>query len=283
MVKQAEIPELRSMKSSFFKQSLKDGVVLLEFNRPESANALDRDAWDELKSTFEAMDADPNVRAIVLAGSGKHFCSGIDLSLLASIGMVIEEDCGGRKGERLRRLILELQDTVTAIERCRKPVLAAIQGACLGGGVDIVTACDMRYASEDAFFSVKEINVGMVADLGSLQRLPKLIAEGHAREMTFTGRNVAAGEAQSIGLVNRVFENREKMLEEVMKIATTIASHSPLSIRGCKEMLNYTRDHSVADGLNYIATWNASMLLSEDLDEALKAMKERRKPEFRGE
>ncbi|MCB9235264.1 MAG: crotonase/enoyl-CoA hydratase family protein [Bacteroidia bacterium] len=268
------------MEYKFFTQTRHGKVALLEMNRPEAANALDRAAWDELKFAFEALDEDREVRAIVLAGKGKHFCAGIDLSLLASIDLMIEDTCTGRKGEKLRRLILELQDTINAIEKCRKPVLAAVQGGCLGGGLDIICACDMRFATQDAFFSVKEIAVGMVADLGSLQRLPKLIPDGHAREMAFTGRHVPAGEAREMGLVNRVFDTREEMLEQVLGVAAQIAANSPLSVRGSKEVLNYSRDHTVVDGLNYVATWNAGMLLSADLDEALKAQKERRKPAF---
>lgn len=176
-----------------------------------------------------------------------------------------------RASEALRKTILRLQDNLTSIERCRKPVVAAIHGACIGGGIDIITCCDMRYCSEDAFFSIKEIDIGMTADVGTLQRLPHLIGQGVVRELAYTGRRVPAGEAKELHLVNRVFATREAMLAGVKEIAQEIASKSPLAIRGTKEMLLYARDHSVADGLNYVATWNSGMLSKHDLMAALDA------------
>ncbi|MCB1893311.1 MAG: enoyl-CoA hydratase/isomerase family protein, partial [Rhodocyclaceae bacterium] len=174
-----------------------------------------------------------------------------------------------------------LQDSLTAIERCRKPVLAAIHGYCLGGGVDLACACDMRYCSSDAQFSIKEIDVGMTADVGTLQRLPKLIGEGMVRELAYTGRMVAGPEAKEIGLVNHSYASAGMLFHEVAKIAATIARKSPLSIRGIKEMVTYSRDHSVADGLNYVATWNAAMLMSDDLTETMAATRAKREPKFR--
>ena len=173
-----------------------------------------------------------------------------------------------------------MQDCLSSVERCRKPVLAAIHGACIGAGVDLVTCCDMRYGAADAQFSVREIDVGMVADVGTLQRLPHLIPDGVARELAFTGRSLEAGEANEIGLINRVFETQETLLEGAKKVARSIAGKSPLAIRGTKEMLNFGRDHSVADGLNYVATWNAAMMMSADLSESMAAMREKRLPKF---
>ena len=160
-------------------------------------------------------------------------------------------------------------------------MLAAIHNGCIGGAVDIVTACDMRYSTTDAYFTVKEIDLGMVADIGTLQRLPKLIAPGLAAEMAYTGRKVSGTEAQSMGLVNHTYPSKDALLEGVMQIAATIAAKSPVSIRGTKEVLRYTRDHGVDDALNYMATWNAGMLLSEDLQEAFKASMEKRAPVFK--
>ena len=159
-------------------------------------------------------------------------------------------------------------------------MIAAIQGACIGAGVDLVTCCDMRYGAADAHFSVREIDVGMVADVGTLQRLPRLVPDGIARELAFSGRNLDASEAKEIGLINRVFETPEALHEGVKKVAHSIAGKSPLAIRGTKEMLNYGRDHSVADGLNYVATWNAAMMMSADLSESMIAMREKRLPKF---
>jgi enoyl-CoA hydratase len=217
---------------------------------------------------------------VILSGAGKNFCAGIDLAMLGGVAEAIAHKDAARSREALRRLILDLQDCLSSIERCRKPVLAAIHGACIGGAVDLVTCCDMRYAANGAQFSVREIDVGMTADVGTLQRLPRLVPDGIVRELAYTGRNVEADEAQRIGLVNRLFDTPEALVEGVRQLAQSIAAKSPLAIRGTKEMLNYGRDHSVVDGLNYIATWNAAMLMSADLNESMSAMREKRLPKY---
>ena len=258
-----------------------DGAVAeISLNRPERSNALNEAMWQELREAMRWADATPEVRAVVLAGAGKNFCAGIDLAMLGGVAQAVAHADPARSRESLRRLILDLQDCLSSIEACRKPVLAAIQGACIGGALDMVTCCDMRYAAADAVFSVKEVDVGMTADVGTLQRLPRLVPDGVARELAYTGRNVDAAEAAAIGLVNRVFPTHEELATGVMQIAQAIAAKSPLAIRGTKEMLNYGRDHSVADGLNYIATWNAAMLMSADLNEAMAAAKEKRPPRY---
>ncbi len=256
-------------------------VAVIELSRPGKANALDGVMWQELRDAMRWLDATPGARVGILRGAGAGFTSGIDLALLAGLRAQIADPCDGRAREKLRRIIVDLQDTVAAIDRCRKPVIAAIHGACLGGGVDIVLACDMRYCSADAVFSVKEVDVGLTADLGTLQRLPRLIGEGMARELAYTGRHVNGAEARAIGLVNRCYDTPEALAAGVGDLAATIAARSPLAVRGCKEMITYARDHSVADGLNYVATWNAALLISADLSEALTAARERRAPSFR--
>lgn len=258
-----------------FDLRIEDSIAWVYFNRPERANALNQKAWDEMKVLFEELDDNNDVRVIILSGHGKHFCAGIDLELLMNVAQ-FSQPCEGRKREQLRKKILALQAPINAIEQCSKPVIAAIKGGCIGGGVDIVSACDMRYCTDDAYFTIKEIDMGMVADLGTLQRLPKIIPPGIAREMAYTGRNVAGIEAERIGLVNRTFASAEEMYTEVMKVAQQIARKSPLSIRGTKAILNHSRDHSVADGLDYMATWNAAMLLSDDLMEAFQAKMQKR-------
>jgi len=255
-------------------------VARVFFNRPERANALNQTAWDEMKAIFEELDENDEVRVIVLSGHGKHFCAGIDLELLMNVAQ-FSNACEGRKREQLRKKVLALQAPINAIEQCSKPVIAAIKGGCIGGGVDIISACDMRYCTDDAYFTIKEIDMGMVADLGTLQRLPKIIPQGIARELAFTGRNVAGIEAERIGLVNRTFASAEEMYTEVMKVAQQIAAKSPLSIRGTKAIMNHSRDHSVADGLEYMATWNAAMLLSDDLMEAFQAKMQKREAIFK--
>ncbi|MEZ4825657.1 MAG: crotonase/enoyl-CoA hydratase family protein [Bacteroidia bacterium] len=260
--------------------SIENHIADLRFNRPDKANSLNQEAWDEMKSVFSTLDNDPEVRVVVLSGEGKHFCAGIDLAMLMDVGKISGVNCEGRKREKLIGIIRHLQEAVSAIEKCRKPVLAAVHNGCIGAGVDIIAACDMRYSTEDAWFTIKEIDMGMVADLGTLQRLPKIIPDGIAREMAYTGRKVPGTEAATFGLVNRTFSDHEQMMAGVKEIAGVIAAKSPLSIRGSKEMMLYTRDHSVEESLRYMALWNAAMLLSSDLYAAFQASVTKKSPEF---
>ena len=239
--------------------SLADGVANVVLNRPDKSNAMNRQMWDDIRDVFRKLDETPEARVVVLSGAGKHFNAGIDLAMLSQI----TEADGGRAAhqrEELRRVILDLQDVITSLETCRKPVLAAIHGACIGAGVDLTCAADMRYCSADANFVVKEIELGFVADVGTLQRLPKLIGDGMARELAYTGRPFSGAEAKAIGFVNRCYGSRDDLMAGVAGIARSIAAKSPLAIRGTKEMLIYTRDHSVAESLNYMAIWNAALL-----------------------
>ena len=261
--------------------SVEDHIATVRLNRPEKMNAMNLAMWHDIRAAFQWIDAAPQVRVAVLEGEGKAFTSGIDLQMMMSLGGQIRNDCDGRTREALRRLILDLQDTLSSLERCRKPVLAAVHGACVGGGIDLIVCADMRYCSADAWFSIKEIDIGMVADVGTLQRLPRLIGDGMARELAYTARRVDGAEARQIGLVNRVFDTPEALRDGVREIAAAIAAKSPLSVRGVKEMLGYARDHTVADGLNYNATWNAAMLMSNDLQESMMANMAKRAPEFK--
>ncbi|MBJ7312227.1 crotonase/enoyl-CoA hydratase family protein [Rugamonas sp. CCM 8940] len=261
--------------------SVEDHIATVRLNRPEKMNAMNLAMWHDIRAAFQWIDAAPQVRVAVLEGEGKAFTSGIDLQMMMSLGGQIRDDCDGRTREALRRLILDLQDTLSSLERCRKPVLAAVHGACVGGGIDLIVCADMRYCSADAWFSIKEIDIGMVADVGTLQRLPRLIGDGMARELAYTARRVDGAEARQIGLVNRVFDTPEALRAGVREIAAAIAAKSPLSVRGVKEMLGYARDHTVADGLNYNATWNAAMLMSNDLQEAMMANMAKRAAEFK--
>lgn len=261
--------------------SLENHIATVRLNRPEKANAMNATMWQEIRRAFQWVDVTPEARVAVLQGEGRCFTAGIDLQMMMGLWPQIQGDCACRTREALRRVILDLQDTLTSLERCRKPVLAAIHGGCIGGGIDLVTCADMRYCSADAYFTIKEIDIGMTADVGTLQRLPKLVGEGIVRELAYTGRKFDAREAKDIGLVNRVFDSREALYTGVRDIAATIAAKSPLSIRGTKEMITYARDHSVADSLNYIATWNAAMLMSQDLTEAMTANMARKVPSFK--
>lgn len=264
-----------------FKVTIKDYIAQVAFNRPEKANSLNETAWEEMRLIFESLHENNEVRVIILTGEGKHFCAGIDLTLLMDMQKFQQIDCEARKREALRKFIFKLQESISSIEKCRKPVLAAIHGASVGGAVDIIAACDIRYCTEDAYFAIKEIDLGLVADIGTMQRLPKILNPGIMAELAYTGRKVSGTEAKEMGLVNRVYANQEAMMEEVTKIAAEIASKSPLCIRGTKEILLYTRDHTVAESLNYMTAWNASMLFSNDLLEAFQANMEKRKPVFK--
>ncbi|MEM6581419.1 MAG: crotonase/enoyl-CoA hydratase family protein [Pseudomonadota bacterium] len=263
-----ELPEFQTLELS-----LQGHVATVCLNRPDKANSMSAAMWPELRQCFEWLDEEPSVRAVILAGNGRHFCAGLDLAMFASLQEPVEP---ARASEQLRRTVLRLQSSLTAIEKCRKPVLAAIHHTCIGGGVDMVCCTDMRYASADAFFSIREIDLGMTADVGTLQRLPKLIPDGVVRELAYTGRKMTAEEAREVGLINRVYSDKNEMMHEVAALAQQIAEKSPLAVRGSKEMLVFSRDHSVAEGLNYIATWNAGMLSEADLKAGLEAQLEKR-------
>ncbi|MFG0631347.1 MAG: crotonase/enoyl-CoA hydratase family protein [Gammaproteobacteria bacterium] len=262
-----------------FKVELTDNIAHVQINRPEKINAMNAAFWEEIIAIFKWIDDTDAVRAVVISGAGKHFSSGIDLMMLASLANQLGKDVG-RNARLLRQTILRMQASFTAVDNCRKPVLAAIQGYCLGGAIDLVSACDMRYCSSDAQFSIKEIDMGMAADVGTLQRLPRIIGDGVMREMAYTGRHVEAEEARQIGLVNRVYPDQAALLDGVFAIAREIAGKSPIAVAGTKEMIGYMRDHRIDDGLEYIATWNAAMLQSEDLRVAVAAHMSKQKPTF---
>jgi len=260
--------------------SLENRIANIQLNRPDKANAINATMWKELKDVFDWVNGTPEVRVAVLSGQGKHFSAGIDFEFLSAIYNEVSELSEGRRQERLRQIIIGLQDSVTAIERCRKPVIAAIHGACIGGGIDLITACDIRYATVDARFSIKEVDLAIVADTGTLQRLPRLIGDGLFRELAYTGLEFDGVKAHSMGLVNKVFPDQTSLLVGVRELAIEIAAKSPLAIRGIKETLIYSRDHTVAEGLNYVATWNTAIGLSKDVQEAVAAYLQERGAEF---
>ncbi len=268
------------MELHSFSLEIRNHVAHLNFNRPEKSNSLHEEAWKEMKAVFEHLDDNPEARVVVLGGVGKNFCAGIDLSMLMDISKHDHIKCEGRKREEMRKVIYHLQDCITAIEKCRKPVIAAVHRACIGGGVDIVSACDIRYCTDDAYFCIKEVDMGLVADIGTMQRLPKIIGAGMMAEMSYTGRNVYGPEAKEIGLSNKSYASKEDMITGVTEIAETIAAKSPLVIRGTKEMLLYTRDHTVDESLKYMGTFNAAYLMSDDLKESFMAQMAKRKPDY---
>jgi enoyl-CoA hydratase len=269
------------MSSTCFDLKIENRIAHIVMNRPDAHNSMIRAFWNELPAIVREIDAEAQARVIVISAEGKHFTSGMDVSVFSD-----DSSLGAAKGDRyaiaeaLRHFVMLLQKSFSCLEEARMPVLAAIQGACVGGGVDLATACDVRYVTEDTFFQIAEINIGMTADVGTFPRLCKLIPEGWVRELAYTGARLPAAKAKEIGLVNEVFQTKAAMLEHVMKVAATIAEKSPLAVAGSKRMINYARDHSIADGLDYIATWNASMLAPPHMMEAFAAKAQKRAPVF---
>ena len=257
-----------------------DHVAHIRLSRPDQLNTMVLPMWQEFVDAFEEIGSEPSARAVVISSTGKHFTAGLDLNAFADIAVATPKEEAGRLREQLRTSVLEMQESFNAVENCRLPVLVAVQGGCIGGGVDLISACDMRYCTEDAFFCIQEINIGMTADVGTLQRLPHLIPSGKVRELAYTGRRMYAAEAKEIGLVNDVYDSADAMLDAVKAVAREIAAKSPLAIVGTKEMLNYTRDHSVADALNYMSVWQSGMLLTDDLMIQMQANREKQQAEF---
>jgi enoyl-CoA hydratase len=265
-----------------FEVSIDQQIAHIVLTRPEKRNSMGPKFWDELPEIVEDLDAGAKARVIVISSTGPHFSAGLDIKAFgpASGPSDGSEDVLRQRGAAFYDNVLRMQTTFSCLEACRVPVLVAIQGGAIGGGVDFATACDMRYATEDAFFTVFEVNIGMTADVGTFPRLVKLIPEGIVRELAYTGRRMSAAEAQRVGLVNQVFPDQQTMLDAVMGIAREIASKAPLAVYGCKRMINYARDHSTADGLDYIGIWNASMLQPAEMAEALLANSEQRPGAF---
>ncbi|TVT42294.1 crotonase/enoyl-CoA hydratase family protein [Amycolatopsis rhizosphaerae] len=251
---------------------------------PSKGNAMGPDFWRELPIVFRALDADPEVRAIVLTGSGRNFSYGLDLpAMMGAWAPLLGPDSLAGPRTAFLKEVRGLQASVTAVAECRTPVIAAVSGWCIGGGVDLIAAADVRLASAEAKFSVREAKVAIVADIGSLQRLAGVIGEGHLRELALTGKDIDAARAERIGLVNDVYPDQEAVLAAARAMAAEIAENPPLVVQGIKEVLSLNTERQVADGLRYVSTWNAAFLPSKDLGEAVQAFMERRKPEFKGE
>ena len=273
------------MNYESFKYTSEEGVGHLILDKGEDLNKMTMNFWYELPRILDEIDKDASLRVLILSSTGKHFCAGMDLKNFGSLGNDAEKKTNvpdkARTGESLYRVAKELQDMLSKLEKLRIPVLAGIQGGCIGGGLDLVTAADMRFASKDAFFCIQEVNIGMAADIGTLQRLPRVIPEGKVRELAYTGRRMPAGEALEAGLVNKVYESHEEMVSGLKEMAAVIASKSPLAVYGTKAILNFSRDHTIAEGLEYNALWSGAMLPQEDMAEAMMSNIEKREPEFK--
>ena len=274
---------MSSTKYKSFEVDISDHVANLILSRPDELNTMSRDFWVELGDVLEEINKNSEVRVVVMSSTGKHFCAGMDLSAFSNgVDNIPDEKKPdhARIGEAVYRVAKELQGFITSLEKIRVPVIAAIHGGCIGGAVDLVTACDIRLASKDAFFCIQEINIGMAADVGTLQRLPKIIPDSKMREMAYTGRRMYADEAKETGLVSDTYESQEEMLAAANELAKVIASKSPVAIYGLKAVMNYSRDHSVSEGLEYNALWSGAMLSQKDMTEAITANMEKRDASF---
>ena len=264
-----------------FEVSIEDKVAHIRLNRPEAMNAMNRAFWNELPEIVEEIDGEALARVIVLSSTGKHFSAGMDLSVFSG-----EDSAANAKGDRatnaemFRSNIRYIQHSFNVLEEARMPVLCAIQGGAIGGGVDMASACDVRWCTRDAFFCIQEINIAMTADVGTFPRLQRLMPEGWLRQIAYTGERLPAEKALALGLVNEVFDSQEQMLDHAMRVARDIASKDPLAVTGSKVLINYGRDHTTADTLDYIGVWNAAMFPPARMAEAFAAKQEGRAAEF---
>ncbi len=269
-----------------FDVDIADKIARITLKRGDELNTMTPDFWRELPEIVRDIDDGAKARVIVIASTGKHFCAGMDLSVFtggqsAGTAAALSSEERGRVRAALRGKVLELQETFSVLDRARMPVLVAVQGGCIGAGVDMISACDCRYATEDAFFVIQEINLGMTADVGTFPRLCHLMPQSALRELAYAGRRLPAQRARELGLVGEVFATQAEMLAHVMDVAKDIAEKSPLAVHGSKVMINYARDHSIADGLDYIATWQAGMYNPEtDMLESFVAKNQKRAPVF---
>ncbi len=273
------------MTYSCFTVSISNQIAHVQLSRPERRNSMIPEFWDELPIIIDEIEKSGQARVIVISSTGPHFTSGLDTSVFGTTISNKDSTLSSQQQQRLKGLklyetIQVMQKTFTALEQSRLPVLAAIQGGAIGGGVDLITACDLRYMTSDGFITIFEINIGMTADVGTFPRICKLIPEGVAKELAFTGRRMHAAEAKAQGLVNEIFESHEELLAGVMSVAEQIANKAPLATYGTKRIINYARDHSTADSLDYIGIWNASMLQHDEIQEAMAASKEKRTGDF---
>ena len=256
-------------------------VAWVFLNRPKKKNAMGPAAWKEPQAIFSDLDRDEKIRVVVIAGKGSCFSVGIDLlGMMPEIPEILDKDQKGGVKWKLIPRIKALQAAISSVEACRKPVIAAIHGYCIGAGLDLATACDIRICSEDAIFSLREAAVGFVADVGVLQRIPLIIGQGHARELAFTAEDITARRAKEILLVNQVYDTHDTLFDSASKLAEKIAANSPLAVQASKDVLNFGVGKSIHDGLNYVASISTNIIPSDDLTEAVTAFMEKRKPQF---
>jgi len=251
--------------------SVEAGVAHLRLNRPERMNAMTREFWVELPRAVRALDVEGGVRVAVISSTGKHFTAGMDLSVFQGNDSLDTDSVAGR--ERFRQQLVALQETFNAIAQARFPVIAAVQGGCIGGGVDLVTACCLRYATRDAYFTIHEINIGMMADVGTMQRLPKQLPEAVVRELAYTGDRLGAERAERLGFINGLFDAPEALVEGALAVARKIAAKAPVAVAASKQMISYSRDHSVAESFAYMNALQPGIFSIADIMRAVTAQK----------
>jgi len=257
-------------------------LVTLKATASGKANRMGPAFWKEMPALFSWLSSNDEVRAVVLRGEGEHFTSGLDLASMEELAPLLLGQPGAKDRTKLYELILDMQKATTSVAECRKPVIAAVSGACIGGGVDLITACDLRLASANAFFSVREVKLAIVADMGTLARLPGIVGQGVARELALTGKDIDAARALRVGLVNDVYDTPALLFAAAMKLAEELAANAPLVVQGVKQVLNFASEKAAAESLRTVAIWNSAFLPSEDLTEAVSAFMEKRAPDFKG-
>ena len=260
--------------------SIENHIAHLVLNRPDKRNAMNKAFWREFPTAIQAIKNDSSVRVVVISGAGTMFTAGMDLNVFMSPSKKLISGDPGRRSEYLRQTVLQLQECFNALESIRIPVLAAIHGGCIGGGINLISACDCRYATEDAYFTIKETELGMTADLGVLQRLGNLMPEGMVRELAYTARKMPADEALKAGLINATYPDKNSMMDHVSGIAQQIARNSPIAVTGCKEMISFARDHSTATSLKYMAAWQSGMFQPAEMMKSFQAKMQKTEPEF---
>ncbi len=265
-----------------FDVEVNNSIAHIRFNRPEKRNSMNEDFWNLFPKEVEGLDDSGEIRALIVSSTGPHFSSGIDLNMFKDdvVEEQSENELGRSRGYFIQQLKY-LQNATNCLEAARFPVIVAIQGGCIGGGIDLVTAADIRLCTKDAFFIIEEINVGLAADIGTLQRLPKIIPAGIAREWAMMGEKVSADRAKEVGLVSSLHDNQEGMLESAFEIAEKLVSKTPLAMWVTKEVLNYSRDHSVKEGLDNVNLWNAATLHKEDVMTTMMSKMQKKKPEYK--
>ena len=265
-----------------FDVEINNSIAHIRFNRPEKRNSMNEDFWRLFPKEVEELDDSGEIRALIVSSTGPHFSAGIDLSMFKDdvVEHETNQELGRSRGYFIQQLKF-LQRAASCLEDARFPVVAAVQGGCIGGGIDLITAADIRLCTKDAFFLIEEINVGLAADIGTIQRLPKIIPAGIAREWTMMGEKISAERAKEVGLVSSLHDSHEEMIDSAFEMAEKLASKTPLAMWVTKEVLNYSRDHSVKEGLDNVALWNAATLHKEDVMTTMMSKMQKKKPEYR--